>query len=73
MSDYGVMRLILRIICHLKKVRNSLKPDYPPPKEVVFTPNFASHREFFLATMLLGQAPPEYHHGEKGRGFFKFH
>jgi len=32
------------------EVKNSLKSDYPPPKEAALTPIFASHREFFKTT-----------------------
>ena len=42
-----------------KRVKNSLKSDYPPPEVVALTPIFASHREFFLnRTCLSGKAPP---------------
>ncbi len=37
-------------------VKNSLKSDYPPPKEVALTPVFASHREFFKSHMTFGQS-----------------
>jgi hypothetical protein len=38
------------------KVKNMLKSDYPPPKEVALTPIFASHRKFFQPYVPFGHS-----------------
>ncbi len=45
------------------EVKNLLKSDYPPPKEVALTPIFALHRKFFFRrTCLSCKAPQEHGH-----------
>lgn len=53
----------VRIKC--KIVKNLLKSDYPPLKEVALTPIFAMHRKFYSTHRPTGKAPHEHNHAQR--------